>query len=94
MGGAREFKYMEEGTMDLVLLKRKGFVKMAMLTGAHLVPVLSFGENDLFTLVKNDFTEPIDGIFRKIFNASAPIVIGKNWGLPARKTLVTVGNCI
>ena len=82
---------MAEGTMDLVLLHRKGFVKMALQTGAHLVPVLSFGENDLFTLVKNDFTEPIDGMFRKIFNASAPIVVGKNWGLPARTTLVTVG---
>lgn len=94
VGGAREFKYMEEGVMDLVLLQRKGFVKIALETGAHLVPVLSFGENDLFTLVKNDFTEPIDGIFRKVFNASAPIVVGKNWGLPARKTLVTVGNYI
>ena len=27
---------------------RKGFVRVALTTGAHLVPVLSFGENDLF----------------------------------------------
>ena len=48
IGGARESLEAHPGTMRLVLAQRKGFVKMAMRTGADLVPVLAFGENDLY----------------------------------------------
>lgn len=48
VGGARESLEATPGTMNLVLADRKGFVKMAIRTGADLVPVLAFGENDLY----------------------------------------------
>ncbi|KAL2159219.1 hypothetical protein VTH06DRAFT_2651 [Thermothelomyces fergusii] len=48
VGGARESLEAHPGTMRLVLAQRKGFVKMAMRTGADLVPVLAFGENELY----------------------------------------------
>jgi 2-acylglycerol O-acyltransferase 2 len=48
IGGARESLEMSPGTMRLVLNCRKGFVKLAVETGADLVPVLSFGENDIY----------------------------------------------
>lgn len=48
VGGARESLEAQPGTMHLVLAQRKGFVKMAVRTGADLVPVLAFGENDLY----------------------------------------------
>ncbi len=51
VGGARESLAAQPGTMSLVLGQRKGFVKMAMRTGADLVPVLAFGENDLYDQV-------------------------------------------
>ncbi|KAK3899048.1 diacylglycerol acyltransferase-domain-containing protein [Staphylotrichum tortipilum] len=51
VGGARESLEAQPGTMHLVLAQRKGFVKMAMRTGADLVPVLAFGENDLYDQV-------------------------------------------
>ncbi|CEQ38705.1 SPOSA6832_00150 [Sporobolomyces salmonicolor] len=35
------------GTADLTLKRRKGFIKLAIRQGADLVPVFSFGENDV-----------------------------------------------
>jgi 2-acylglycerol O-acyltransferase 2 len=48
IGGARESLEMEPYTLRLVLNCRKGFVKLAVATGADLVPVLCFGENDIY----------------------------------------------
>jgi 2-acylglycerol O-acyltransferase 2 len=48
VGGARESLQAQPGTMRLILDERKGFVKLAIRLGADLVPVLSFGENDLY----------------------------------------------
>ncbi|KAL1890251.1 diacylglycerol O-acyltransferase 1 [Sporothrix stenoceras] len=49
IGGARESLQANPGTMRLVLHGRAGFIKVAMATGADLVPVLGFGEVDLYT---------------------------------------------
>lgn len=48
IGGARESLDAKPGSLKLVLKKRKGFVKLAIRQGADLVPVLAFGENDLY----------------------------------------------
>ena len=48
IGGARESLEARPGTLRLVLQQRKGFVRLAIRTGADLVPVLAFGENDLY----------------------------------------------
>jgi 2-acylglycerol O-acyltransferase 2 len=54
VGGARESLDAQPHSLRLVLKRRKGFVKMAMRTGADLVPVLAFGENDLYDQVTSD----------------------------------------
>ena len=43
VGGARESLDAQPHSLRLVLKRRKGFVKLAIRTGADLVPVLSFG---------------------------------------------------
>jgi 2-acylglycerol O-acyltransferase 2 len=48
VGGAAESLDAQPNTLRLILAKRKGFVKMAIRTGADLVPVLAFGENDIY----------------------------------------------
>ena len=54
VGGARESLDALPGSLQLVLKRRKGFIKLAIRTGADLVPVLSFGENDLYEQVPSD----------------------------------------
>jgi 2-acylglycerol O-acyltransferase 2 len=48
VGGARESLEAQPGTLRLILQERKGFIKLAVRTGADLVPVLAFGENELY----------------------------------------------
>jgi len=45
VGGAQESLLAKPGSLRLVLQRRKGFCRVAIRTGAWLVPVLSFGEN-------------------------------------------------
>lgn len=54
VGGARESLDAQPHSLRLVLKRRKGFVKLAIRTGADLVPVLAFGENDLYDQVQPD----------------------------------------
>ncbi|KHJ81013.1 diacylglycerol acyltransferase [Oesophagostomum dentatum] len=51
VGGAEEALDAHPKLHKLKLLSRKGFVKEAIRSGASLVPVYSFGENDIFTQV-------------------------------------------
>ncbi|ELW56463.1 2-acylglycerol O-acyltransferase 3 [Tupaia chinensis] len=50
VGGAHEALYAIPGEHCLTLKKRKGFVRLALRHGASLVPVYTFGENDIFRL--------------------------------------------
>ncbi|CDM32459.1 hypothetical protein DTO013E5_8934 [Penicillium roqueforti] len=54
VGGARESLNAQPNSLRLVLKRRKGFVKLAIRTGADLVPVLAFGENNLYDQVDSD----------------------------------------
>ncbi|KAG2233779.1 diacylglycerol acyltransferase [Thamnidium elegans] len=53
IGGAAESLNARPGTNDLVLRKRLGFIRLAIKQKAELVPVFSFGENDLYDQVDN-----------------------------------------
>jgi 1-acyl-sn-glycerol-3-phosphate acyltransferase len=47
-GGEREMRETRPESKKIVLIsKHKGFVRMAMMHGAHLVPVYSFGEHQI-----------------------------------------------
>jgi hypothetical protein len=47
-GGAAEALHAHRGIMKLYLKNRKGFVGLALETNTKLIPVLGFGENDIF----------------------------------------------
>ena len=54
IGGARESLDAQPHTIRLILNSRKGFVRLAIKTGADLVPVLAFGEKNLYDQVSSD----------------------------------------
>lgn len=54
VGGAQEALYARPGNYRLVLNKRKGFIKIAIQTGAALVPVFTFGEIDILDQPSNE----------------------------------------
>jgi 2-acylglycerol O-acyltransferase 2 len=54
VGGAQEALYSRPGKYQIHIKNRKGFVKVAIETGASLVPVFSFGEVDVYNSPNNE----------------------------------------
>jgi hypothetical protein len=48
LGGVREILYSEPGKIKLNIANRKGIFKMALETGTPLVPIIAYGENELY----------------------------------------------
>ncbi|XP_038563346.1 2-acylglycerol O-acyltransferase 2 isoform X1 [Micropterus salmoides] len=99
VGGAPEALDAHPGSYNVLLAKKKGFIKMAMEHGAHLVPVFSFGENELFEQVKNPrgtWLRWIQERLQSIMGISLPLFHGRgifqySFGLiPYRKPINTV----
>ncbi|XP_029442180.1 2-acylglycerol O-acyltransferase 2 [Rhinatrema bivittatum] len=99
IGGAPESLDARPGAFTLLLRSRKGFVKLAIEHGASLVPVFSFGENELFDQVENpkgswlrraqERLQKIMGVALPLFHARG--IIQYSFGLlPYRKPIFTV----
>jgi len=78
VGGATESLKALPGTADLTLRKRLGFIKIAMRNGADLVPVFSFGENDIFSqLAAGDKVHALQKRFQTAFGFTLPLFHGR-----------------
>ncbi|KAJ3410019.1 hypothetical protein HDV05_004126 [Chytridiales sp. JEL 0842] len=89
VGGGREFLHMEADTIDLVLKNRKGFVKLALMTGSSLVPVLCFGENELYERHDTAFARAMSKVTYLIGRSHFPVVTGQYGTLFPKKTVLT-----
>ena len=92
-GGAAEALYAQSGRFTLYLKRRQGFIKLALETGAAVVPCLGFGENDSFSTL--DVAKQDAGLMdlllriRKVLRFSTPLV---TWPIPRRNPInVVVG---
>ncbi|KAL5335520.1 diacylglycerol acyltransferase [Aspergillus crustosus] len=81
IGGAQESLEAIPNTMRLVLRNRKGFAKLAIRTGASLVPVLAFGETDLYTMTAEFDPKTVSGrvqqTFKRIFGLTVPFLYSR-----------------
>jgi len=53
LGGTREVLYTKSHVLNLNILKKRGVFKMALKNGCGIVPVLTYGENELFQITEN-----------------------------------------
>jgi len=76
VGGARESLDARPHQLKLVLNSRKGFVKIAIRQGADLVPVLAFGENELYEQVDSDshpYVHKLQMVVKKMMGFTVPL---------------------
>lgn len=99
VGGAAESLSARPGTADLTLRRRLGFIKIAIQHGADLVPVFSFGENDIYQQMPNEegtLVHTLQKNFQRVFGFTLPLFHGRgllnyNLGLmPYRRRIVSV----
>ncbi|KFO38408.1 2-acylglycerol O-acyltransferase 2 [Fukomys damarensis] len=99
VGGAQEALDARPGAYTLLLQNRKGFVRLALIHGAALVPIFSFGENDLFNQVQNvsgSWLRCVQNQLQKIMGISLPLFHGRgifqySFGLmPYRHPITTI----
>ncbi|KAK9829420.1 hypothetical protein WJX72_005754 [[Myrmecia] bisecta] len=98
VGGAAESLLDEPCTMDLVLKRRKGFIRIALETGASLVPVIGFGENELYCAGNLDPKSRLGRLQRqalKLLGWSIPYFYGDpllfgSWGYVPRRVPLNI----
>ncbi|KXN64613.1 diacylglycerol acyltransferase [Conidiobolus coronatus NRRL 28638] len=80
IGGAAEIVYSVPNAAKLIIKNRFGFVRIALETGADLVPVYSFGENDTYNQHPIDQSSKfyrVNKAFYKRTNAVFPKLSGR-----------------
>ncbi|KAG0004995.1 diacylglycerol O-acyltransferase 1 [Entomortierella chlamydospora] len=80
VGGAQESLSSKPGTLDLTLKKRLGFIKLALVNGASLVPTLAFGENELYEVYvvpKKSKTYQVQQLLKSVCGFTLPMFNGR-----------------
>ncbi|XP_044079672.1 2-acylglycerol O-acyltransferase 3b isoform X2 [Siniperca chuatsi] len=93
IGGAAESLASSPGVNIVVMRQRKGFVRVALEFGADLVPVYSFGENELFRQVifsDGSLGRRLQDLFKKIMGFAPCLFVGERLAFLPYKTPVTV----
>ncbi|KAF7634556.1 Diacylglycerol acyltransferase [Meloidogyne graminicola] len=96
IGGAEELLDAKPGNFDLNILGRLGFCRIALETGASLVPSFSFGENDVYdqyTYPRDSRPRKIQRFIKKCFGVCFPLLFGYSWYLPLMPKEEADNNC-
>lgn len=103
VGGAEEAFYVNPGVHKIILKRRKGFVKVALQNGCPLIPIYSFGENELYSqpeFAKRSFITKIQRKLKKLTGIAVVIANGRGFFqysfgmLPRRRPINIVGKLL
>ncbi len=72
-GGVQEISQTEPGVLKVVLKKRQGVIRIAKELHVPIVPVLTFGENELFPPFKHYYLEKIQEYLHAWFHIALPV---------------------
>lgn len=90
-GGLAEADLSKPDKLEIVIKKRKGFVKKAIIHGANIIPCIGFGENSVFTKVNfapSSFMHRLEEKWYQIFKFKHPIYYGESLFSNKRKGLM------
>lgn len=102
VGGAQEAFHARPKNYTVILRRRKGFVRIALQTGAPLVPVISFNEVDIYDQTEmpagswmrwcQETVKQMTGVTPILFLGRGFFQYSFGW-IPQRKPITTVGSC-
>jgi len=81
-GGAKESLECRPHALQLYLRRRRGFAKLALETGAALVPVLSYGENEAYTTLQfapGTLARRMQEGLQRMLGFALPMFVGRRW---------------
>jgi len=90
LGGVDEMRRLKDKEIQLVIKKRKGIFRIALETGTPIVPVLTYGEIELFPESDDDFLMQINSLLYENFRIRLPFPSIKsvmNWATLMTKPL-------
>uniref|UniRef100_A0A8C6TX11 Acyltransferase n=1 Tax=Neogobius melanostomus TaxID=47308 RepID=A0A8C6TX11_9GOBI len=100
VGGAAESLDCAPGMNSVTLKNRKGFIKLALQKGSDLVPVYSFGENDVYKQVifeEGTWWRSLQKKLQKVIGFApcvfhgCGLIFGDSWGIvPYSKPITTI----
>jgi hypothetical protein len=90
LGGVNEMRRVKPKHLELVVKKRKGIFKLALETGTPIVPVLTYGENEIFPEMKHDILCWINDMLYEYLRIAIPFpsyTSVRNWASLTTKPL-------
>lgn len=74
LGGVREMMKTEEKSIQLYIKKRQGIFRMSLETNRPIIPILTYGENELLRPYDNSYIRWLNECLHKYLGINIPIV--------------------
>jgi 1-acyl-sn-glycerol-3-phosphate acyltransferase len=90
LGGVDEMSKVNGKNLEFIIRKRKGIFKIALETGSPIVPVISYGENEIFPETENTFLRALNSNLYQLFRCKLPFPSFRsayNWSRIMREPL-------